>query len=84
MNSEIVPESFSIDINNAYVSEVEVSHKPETFYTANCAMQLIKNKRSVKATFHAESLDLSGLTSLTEHLGDTKGRAFKVIIETIY
>ncbi len=84
MNNEIVPESFSIDFNNAYVSDVEVTHKPETYYTANCSMQRVRNKRMVKTTFHTESLDLSGLTSLTKHLGDTEGKAFKVTIETLY
>ena len=83
MNTEIVPESFSIDFNNAFVSDVDISHEPETYYPAH-NMQRIRNKRNVKATFHVEQLILSGLSSLTEHLGDTKGRAFKVTIETVY
>ena len=83
MNTEIVPESFSIDFNNTFVSDVEVSLEPETYYSAH-STQLIRNRRNVKATFHVEQLILSGLSSLTEHLGDTKGRAFKVTIETAY
>jgi len=81
MKHGITRKSFNIDFNNYFVTEAEVTHSSEVCHGLGAVE--IRGKRNIKVAFLTESLALSGLTPLTEYLGDTKGKAFKVTIETL-